>query len=142
MLLDRSDWMHKKITTYILLLCLVFIGPGCRNKYYTTTVRYETEGCFGSEERVIKIDHYKDKAIAHLEINGKKVRQAHITKGQILALYIFERELKEWTAKKNPYSSTVNETISIQRGHVREGMQYSGHWDGFERLTVAFGLEN
>jgi hypothetical protein len=135
---NDSNKMYKQTIAYIFLLFVAFAFGGCHNKKHTTTtVRYQIEGCFGSEERVIKIDHYKDNAIATLEINGKKVKQAPITEGQIPALSMFRRELEEWVGKQNSHSSTANETISIQMGHIREVMQYRGHWDGFNRLTFA-----
>jgi hypothetical protein len=130
--------MHKQITTYIFLLCLVFIGSGCRNKNYTTTtVRYQIEGCFGSEERALKVYRYDDSTIATLEINGKEVKRAAVTEGQTPALSMFRRALEERMARKDSIISTTTETVYIQSGTKKIKHQYSGHWDGFSRLTFA-----
>jgi hypothetical protein len=135
--------MHKQITTSIFLLCLIFIGSGCRNKNYTTTtVRYETEGCFGSEERELKVFGYKDSTIAQLKIDGQVVKRVAITEGQIPALSMFRRELEERMAQKDSIISTTTETVYIQSGSEKTKYQFSGGWDGFERLTVFFGLKN
>jgi hypothetical protein len=128
--------MYKQITTYIFLLCLVFIGSGCRNKNYTTTtVRYVTAGCFGSSERVLNVYGYKDSTIASLAINGKEVKRAAITEGQIPSVSAFRRELQERVAQKDSLISTTTEAVYIQSGGEKTTYQYNGHWDGFERLT-------
>lgn len=135
--------MYKQITTYIFWLCLVFTGSGCRNKNYTaTTIRYATAGCFGSEERALKVYRYQDSTIATLSIDGQLVKRAAITEGQIPALSMFRRELEERMAKKDSIISSTTETVYIQSGGEKTKYQFSGGWDGFERLTVAFGLEN
>lgn len=136
--------MHKQTTIYIYLLCLVFIGSGCRNKHHTTTtIRFLTKGCFGSEERELKVYKYKDSTIAQLEINGALVKRVPITEGQIPALSLFRRELKERMSIKDSLTfSTYSETIYLQSGTEKIKYQCNGHWDGFERLTFVLGLEN
>lgn len=132
--------MYQPITTYILLLCLVLMGPGCRNKNYTTTtIRCVTGGCFGSEERALKVYKYRDSTIATLDVNGKTVKRAAITEGQIPALSMFQRELKERMAKKDSIVSTITQTLFIQSGGERTRYQYNSYWDGFDRLTVVLG---
>lgn len=135
--------MRNQIPIYILLLCWVFMGLGCRNKNYTTTtIRYETEGCFGSEERALKVYRYRDSTIATLDVNRKTVKRAAVTEVQIPALSLFQKALKERMVKKDSLISTTTETIYIQSGGKRTKYQYDGHWDGFSRLTMVFGLEN
>lgn len=135
--------MYQPINTCILLLSLVLMGPGCRNKNYTTTtIRCVTEGCFGSEERALNVYRYRDSTIATLDVNGITVKRVAITEGQIPALSMFQKELKERVAKKEPIVSTTSQTFYLQSGGERTQYQYNSHWDGFDRLTAVLGLEN
>jgi hypothetical protein len=130
--------MYKQTITYLFLLFLAAALWSCNNKNYTTTtVRYQIEGCFGSEERALKVYRYNDSTIATLEINGKEVKRAAVTEGQTPALSMFRRALEERMARKDPIISTTTETVYIQSGTIKIKHQYSGHWDGFSRLTFA-----
>lgn len=136
--------MHKQTTIYIYLLCLVFIGSGCRNKNYTTTtISFVTEGCFGSSERKLNVYGYRDSTIATLSVDGQLVKRAPISEGQIPALSMFRRELEERMSIKDSLTfSTYSENIYLQSGTEKIKYQCNGHWDGFERLTFVLGLEN
>lgn len=135
--------MHKQFTTYIILIYLVFIGSGCRNKNYTTTtISFVTEGCFGGSERELNVYGYRDSTIATLSVDGQLVKRAPISEGQIPALSMFRRELDERVAKKDSLVSTTVETVYIQSGGEQTTYRYNGDWDGLKRLIMAWGLEN
>ena len=105
----------------IFLLIAISILDGCKPPStkinLSTTIKYDSYGCFASEESEIKFYSEGNKTLVCLETNGKEIKREYINEGQTAAAGAFYSELQELPTD-SPRLSTTTETIIIKSAPV------------------------
>lgn len=116
-----------KICFVIMLICC----PACRNPNQIAKIKYEIQGCFGSEKSELFILKKEENTFAKLTTEGKKTLETKLNVVQMDSLNSFIKELK---IIKGGFCTTAETfTVYLSKATIHKTIMEC-EWDGFFNL--------